>query len=381
MKNTLKWAKSNHQQSSAIISFFFNARGGPLERTSVGMFRSLLHQLFQQRRHLFSSFLPKYRTKRDTLPPNWDWQEGELREYFSDIITNANVSSIIIFIDALDECEAEEIRSVVTFFAKLTSSAASSNCSLNVCLSSRHHPNISVPGCVEVYMENGNALDITKYVESQLCLESEQGTDFRQEIVSKASGVFLWVVLVVEKLHQKQDDGGSILQMRRILESTPEELGELFTKYFNTVVDFWMNWVIEPVKKLIGTIRHDENSEVAIMSKHSLEADRDSLERMVVEFAVDNPIEGSKGSLSEADIASIRSKVKEGDLTPVLKAYERDLRSPFMGSVRGDLIRALLIQIQKTKVDVEVAIGGIDALLKSQELVFGYVQTASAYFP
>ena len=44
-----------------------------------------------------------------------------------------------------------------------------------------------------------------------------------------------------------------------------------------------------------------------------------------------------------------------------------------MGTVRGDLVRALLIQIQKTKVDVELAVSGIDALLKSQELVFGWI--------
>lgn len=42
-----------------------------------------------------------------------------------------------------------------------------------------------------------------------------------------------------------------------------------------------------------------------------------------------------------------------------------------MGTIRGDLVRALLIQVQKTKVDVELAVSGIDALLKSQELVFG----------
>lgn len=36
-------------------------------------------------------------------------------------------------------------------------------------------------------------------------------------------------------------------------------------------------------------------------------------------------------------------------------------------------MRTLLIQVQKTKVDVEVALSGIDALLKSQELVFGFV--------
>jgi nuclear-control-of-ATPase protein 2 len=141
-----------------------------------------------------------------------------------------------------------------------------------------------------------------------------------------------------------------------------------------TVRDFWLNWVIEPVKKIIGTIRHDKESEVAIMSKESLKGDRDSLERMVVDFAIDHPkISTGDSALSETQISEIRTKVKEGDLTPVLRAYERDLRRPFIGTVRGDLVRTMLIQIQKTKVDVEVAISGIDALLKSQELVFGFV--------
>lgn len=139
-----------------------------------------------------------------------------------------------------------------------------------------------------------------------------------------------------------------------------------------TILDFWSNWIVDPIKKLIGTIRHDEGSEVAIMSKDSLKADRESLERMVVDFAVDHPNETGT-TYTESDIETIRAKVKEGDLTPVLRAYERDLRKPFMGTVRGDLVRALLIQVQKTKVDVEVAIGGIDSLLKSQELVFGLV--------
>jgi nuclear control of ATPase protein 2 len=142
-----------------------------------------------------------------------------------------------------------------------------------------------------------------------------------------------------------------------------------------TVRDFWFNWVIEPTKKVIGTIRHDKDSEVAIMSKESLKGDRDSLERMVVDFAIDNPKNSGVGSgdLNDTQIAEIRAKVKEGDLTPVLRAYEKDLRKPFVGTVRGDLVRTLLIQVQKTKVDVEVALSGIDALLKSQELVFGFV--------
>ncbi|KAL8932886.1 MAG: hypothetical protein Q9216_006629 [Gyalolechia sp. 2 TL-2023] len=140
-----------------------------------------------------------------------------------------------------------------------------------------------------------------------------------------------------------------------------------------TALDFWTNWVVEPVRKLVGTIRHDKDAEIAIMSKKSLRGDQESLERMVVDFARDNSPTASGVPMDETELASVRAKVREGDLTPVLRAYEKDLRRPFVGTLRGELIRALLIQVQKTKVDVEVALGGIDALLKSQELVFGFV--------
>ncbi|KAJ5977442.1 hypothetical protein N7501_000784 [Penicillium viridicatum] len=156
----------------------------------------------------------------------------------------------------------------------------------------------------------------------------------------------------------------------RFLANRQEEIIQSIVDVGSTTIDFWGNWVVHPIRKLIGTIRHDEKSEIAIMSKNSLLADRASLERMVVDFVRDRP-DLHRGVV--ADTTTIVNSVKEGDLTPVLKAYERDLRSPFVGTVRGDLVRALLIQIQKTKVDVEIAISGIDALLKSQELVFGFV--------
>jgi nuclear-control-of-ATPase protein 2 len=163
--------------------------------------------------------------------------------------------------------------------------------------------------------------------------------------------------------------GSTILPL---VASRRAEIRQWIEEFGTTVIDFWTNWVVEPVKNLIGTIRHDESSEVAIMSKDSLKADRASLERMVVDFAADHHSE-SGARYTESEIADIREKVKGGDLTPVLRAYERDLKKPFVGTIRGDLVRALLIQVQKTKVDVEIAIGGIDSLLKSQELLFGLI--------
>ncbi|KAF2457940.1 ATP synthase regulation protein NCA2-domain-containing protein [Lineolata rhizophorae] len=157
----------------------------------------------------------------------------------------------------------------------------------------------------------------------------------------------------------------------RIAVNRQEEIITWIREFGQTVIDFWGNWIVAPIKQIIGTIRHDEGSMVSLMSKRSLEGDRDSLERMVVDFAVENPPDN--GSLTDAQISDIQAGVREGDLTPVLMAYERDLKKPLVGAVKGNLIRALLIQIQKTKVDVEVAMGGIDSLLKSQELVFGFV--------
>jgi hypothetical protein len=168
----------NLQLESAVISFFFNARGNQLERSPLGLFRSLLHQLLQRRRHLLSAFLPKFRAKRDTLKEGWVWEEGELSDYFSHIVTNSQISSMIVFIDALDECEESKVRRIVSFLANLTGSAVSSGCSLNVCMSSRHYPHISVSRCLEIVVEHYNSSDILKYVESELCLQGTQGMEF-----------------------------------------------------------------------------------------------------------------------------------------------------------------------------------------------------------
>lgn len=163
----------------------------------------------------------------------------------------------------------------------------------------------------------------------------------------------------------------------RLITNRKADIIQWVTDFGLTARDFWTNWVIEPVRKVVRTIRHDENREIALMSRDSLRADLESLERMVVDFAVDKPrfatVDGSSATLSDTQVAEIRSRVVQGDVTPVLRAYEKDLKSPFLGAVKGDLVRSLLIQVQKSKVDMEVALSGIDALLKSQELVFGFV--------
>jgi nuclear control of ATPase protein 2 len=169
--------------------------------------------------------------------------------------------------------------------------------------------------------------------------------------------------------------GSTIL---RLLVNNRTQLTQWFRDSYTTIIDFWQNWVIHPISDIISTIRHEDSSQIALMGRQSLQSDMDSLERMVVQFARENtqylPANATVdvgGTMDAFEI--VRKGVREGDLSPVLRAYETDLRTPVRSALTGTLIQTLLIQVQKTKVDVEVALSGIDRLLKSQQLVFGFV--------
>lgn len=48
VKYTCQKAKKNSKEHGTVVSFFFNARGAPIEKSLEGMFRSLLYQLFDK---------------------------------------------------------------------------------------------------------------------------------------------------------------------------------------------------------------------------------------------------------------------------------------------------------------------------------------------
>lgn len=158
----------------------------------------------------------------------------------------------------------------------------------------------------------------------------------------------------------------------RVFANRREAILESLRNAKETVRGFVIGWVYEPTMRLLDTVRHGEADGAMIISRESLNSDLQSLERMVTDFSRE------KYDLSNEELQAIAAKVKEGDLTHVLKIYEEELKSPLKSAVKGSLVRALLIQIQKAKVDLEVAMSGIDSLLKSQQLLFGAVGVAPA---
>ncbi|KAF8342777.1 ATP synthase regulation protein NCA2-domain-containing protein [Cantharellus anzutake] len=120
-----------------------------------------------------------------------------------------------------------------------------------------------------------------------------------------------------------------------------------------TIRGFWVQWVVEPVREILNTVRTGGESGPRVTSKEGLKSDMESLERMVISLATE------KQNWSNEELKDLSQKIRQGDLTPVLEMYEDDIKKPL-----------------RSAVDIDFALEGIDKLLRSQELTFGFVGVA-----
>jgi ankyrin repeat protein len=229
-KSTLiKFALANAQaakRDTVILYFFFNARGNDLEKSTIGMYRSLLLQLLEQ--------VPELQCVLDPLWSTWrhhhQWSIELLEEVFEQAIQNLKLRSTACFIDALDECADKEIRRMISFFERVGYLAISNQIRFHVCFSSRHYPHITITQGLSLVLEGqeGHSQDITNYVDIELRIGcSNIAKEIRNELREKASGVFMWVVLVVNILNEEYD-GGRIYKLRQRLRDIPSDLHKLF---------------------------------------------------------------------------------------------------------------------------------------------------------
>jgi predicted Rdx family selenoprotein len=76
--------------------------------------------------------------------------------------------------------------------------------------------------------QEGHIRDITSYIDSSLRIgHSKLAEQIRVELQEKASGVFMWVILVVD-ISNKKHDGGHMHELRQRLRDIPSNLHELF---------------------------------------------------------------------------------------------------------------------------------------------------------
>ena len=232
-KSTLMKVALSHsrhtRKGTVLISFFFNARGEELEKSTIGMYRSLLLQLLEQVPELLCTFDTLGLSIRQCSRAH-QWSLESLKALFERAIQNLGRSSAICYVDALDECDEDEIRDMVSFFEHVGELAISSGVKFHVCFSSRHYPHITVSRGLSLVLEGqqGHKEDIANYVNKKLQIGRSKTAEWiRSELQERASGVFMWVVLVVEILN-KEFDKGHIHALKKRFQVIPSDLNKLF---------------------------------------------------------------------------------------------------------------------------------------------------------
>lgn len=233
-KSTLtKFALTRINQSRAVtvLSFFFNARGSQLEKSTAGLYRSMLLQILEKstdRSRVWDALSLSSWPSEEQLRTNCDVLKDLLHRIIELLVGLRR--EVYIVIDALDECDEDQVRDMVSFFSGLGDYAYSQGSPLRVMFSSRHYPYITIERSTEMNLEdqNGHSEDIDKYILSELRIgRGTMATDIRQRVADRACGVFMWVVLVVQILN-KAFDHGHVHALKAKLAEIPDDLNELF---------------------------------------------------------------------------------------------------------------------------------------------------------
>ncbi|KAH6720716.1 ankyrin repeat-containing domain protein [Leptodontidium sp. MPI-SDFR-AT-0119] len=228
------------------LSFFFHADGTLLQKSQLGMLRSLVHQMYKwspsARKVIFSAYDDKVKAFGE-CGRNWDWEVEELRTLVSEIVCLPPMrgGAIVLFVDALDEVDSEGdsliTGELVGYFHQLNDRIVAAGGATKICISCRHYPVLAVNQGLVINIEEFNMRDVARYVQYQLKIGVEgweQETEparraLEDAIALKSKGVFLWARFRVPEIVKSVNDGVCSLENApRLLDS---ETNELFPIY------------------------------------------------------------------------------------------------------------------------------------------------------
>ncbi|KAJ5999409.1 hypothetical protein N7451_007219 [Penicillium sp. IBT 35674x] len=230
------------------LDFFFTARGTELQRKPLGMFRSLLNQIFDRDTTVRPQVRETYEQRCRQFgygEVKWDWPRVVLEELLAGaILTSANRQPVTIFVDALDEAGAESAQQLATYFHRLVDRAGRKRSAVQICISCRHYPIVVSAQAIEINVEDHNHGDISTYIEDTLAdmeLGEGAGQEAKEELVWKliqqANRVFQWACLIMPLLKGRILEGESLDDIHCWLRGIPAELEDVYTYILNEVIE------------------------------------------------------------------------------------------------------------------------------------------------
>lgn len=221
--------------------FFFWHAGTTLQKSHDGILRSILYQIFDQRPELASLAFPRLYLRLFDRDQNerTRFRTQDLQQALSRLLQNLPVTIVLfIMIDGVDEYVGDHYE-FSRFLLQI-----SKHRGVKVLVSSR-----PIPACYQIFsrcpsirLQDLTADDMQHYVEEELTSDPLfQEMDmlhhgFAEQVITalaqKASGVFLWIILVVRELLRCLGRYDSYATIMAKIDDLPTELEKLYDHMF-----------------------------------------------------------------------------------------------------------------------------------------------------
>jgi len=220
-----------------IAGFFFWNSGTEMQMSKLGLLQTLLHCAIGEDSKLIPTLFPeRWRSYMLLGGSLHSWSMSELLRAFNILISDSS-KAFFFLIDGLDEFDGEG-----TELADFIQVTVSSRTNVKICVASR--PWLVFEDAFQqlpsLRLEVLTSADINLFVTEKLCanrmflelrkVQPQEAECLISEVTEKASGVFLWVRLVVTSLLEGLRDGDSIQDLQERLLELPSDLERLFSK-------------------------------------------------------------------------------------------------------------------------------------------------------
>jgi nuclear-control-of-ATPase protein 2 len=133
--------------------------------------------------------------------------------------------------------------------------------------------------------------------------------------------------------------------------------------------NFTYEHVLEPVMKIYHHVFKTLKNRQIETTSQQLGASRLHLSNMLRAYGMEH---------QDFTAKEVESMAARGDMSIVMKRYEEEVQKPLRSIGSGGIVQALLIQIQKLKVDTETTMLAVDQLIEANEINFELAATIPA---
>ncbi|CAG8948022.1 unnamed protein product [Penicillium salamii] len=243
-----KLQSSGNDNHGIQLDFFFTARGTEMQRTPLGMLRSLLNQIFDRDATVRPQVREAYEQRVRLFGQGegrWEWAQPILEELLASVIlAAASRQNVSLFVDALDEAGAESAQQLATYFHRLIDRAKQKKVAVRICISCRHYPIVESDQTVEIHIERHNHKDIAAYITDTLAgadveenLSEETKETLTKQLIQQANGIFQWARLIVPAARRRISEAESFDEICRWLREVPADLEGVYMCILNDVIE------------------------------------------------------------------------------------------------------------------------------------------------